>query len=221
MTPLQVLRWLALGWALSLAGSLVAAACYLFDLSAILQYLMTLCALAALAVRLRYGQAATSPVLPPLPALPKGARVAVFGALALLVFFALPPLLRLVDPTAGGFAPDTINAAALGAFQFFAALSMAYVSWRWLFPDLYRYAMDCMEGKLLENLTDDLKALLGPECTVSLLEAAEHRHIAQFQFLIRCTRFVLSLSPFLLFLLLANHALTAALTAVPGSAPAL
>ncbi|TPG71983.1 hypothetical protein EAH73_01695 [Hymenobacter nivis] len=213
---------MALGGALTLAGAFIASANHCFDLAATLQFLMSLCTIGALAVRLHAGEAATSPLLPALPALPtlpKGARVAVFGALALGVFFLLPFALRLIDPTAGGFAPDTINAAALGAFQFFAALSMAYASWRWLFPDLYRYAMDCMEGKLLENLTDDLKALLGPTRSVSLLEATEYRHIAQFQFLIRCTRFVLSLSPFLLFLLLANHALTAALTAVPGGAP--
>jgi hypothetical protein len=153
-----------------------------------------------------------------LPSLPKGGRVALFGLVALLVFFALPPALRILDPTAGGFAPDTINAAALGAFQFFAALTMAYVAWRGLFPDLYRYAVDCMEGKLLENLTEDLKTFLGAEGAVNFLLAAEYRHIAQFQFIIRCTRFVLSLFPFLLFLLLANAALTAALTAVPSSA---
>jgi hypothetical protein len=155
-----------------------------------------------------------------IPDLPKGARVAVFGLVALLVFFALPPALRLIDPTAGGFAPDTINAAALGAFQFFAALTMAFISWRWLFPDLYEYAVDCMEGKLLENLTDDLKLFL-THTQQDIMHAAERRHIAQFQFIIRCTRFVFALFPFLLFLLLANHALTAALTAVPSGAPGL
>jgi hypothetical protein len=153
--------------------------------------------------------------------LPKGGRIALFGLIALLVFFGLPPLLRnTIDPTAGGFAPDTINAAALGAFQFFTSLTVAYAGWRWLFPELYRYAADCMEGKLLENLTEDLKTFLTKE-QADVLLASEYRHIAQFQFMIRCTRFVLALSPFLVFLLLANHALTAALTAVPAPAPGL
>jgi hypothetical protein len=97
---------------------------------------------------------------------------------------------------------------------------MAFISWRWLFPDLYEYAVDCMEGKLLENLTDDLKLFL-THTQQDIMHAAERRHIAQFQFIIRCTRFVFALFPFLLFLLLANHALTAALTAVPSGAPGL
>lgn len=157
--------------------------------------------------------------------LPKGSRVLLLGLVALLIFFALPPLLRLVDPTAGGFAPDTINAAALGAFHFFASLSMAYISWRGLFPSLYAYAAECMEGKLLEAITKDLFDLLpNPlnfRAEVMLATLAERRKIATLQFTIRCVRFVFSVLPFFVFFALSNHALTAALTAVPSAAPAL
>lgn len=218
--PLLLIRLIFAAWLLCVAGSIGAAAAGLTGLTGLagpLETGMWLCYVAGFALRFRFGAAATSPLL---PALPKGGRVVVFGLVALLVFFALPPALRLLDPTAGGFAPDTINAAALGAFQYFAALSMAYVSWRWLFPGLYAYAAECMEGKLLENLTDELKQFISAD-GADLFKAAELRHIAQLQFLIRCVRFVFALSPFLFFLLLANHALTAALTAVPGAAPAL
>lgn len=174
--------------------------------------------------------------------LPHLARVAIFGAVATGVFLALPDVLRhTIMPTAGGFTPDNIGAAALGAFQFFAALSMAYVSWRFLFPGLYGYAVETMEGKLLESITADLSTRLervhrhfdNPEANFSdmghlvnatkldFAEAAERRKIATLTFTIRCARFAFSVSPFVFFFVQANHALASALTAVPPAAVGL
>lgn len=155
--------------------------------------------------------------------LPKSAKVALLGLLALATFLFLPPLIRLAYPGFGGFAPDTINAATLGAFQYFAALTMAYASWRGLFPGLYAYAAECMEGKLLEAITIDLFARLPPGDyhLAELQTLAERRKIATLQFTIRCVRFVFSVLPFFFFLWLANHALSSALTAVPAAGPGL
>jgi hypothetical protein len=150
--------------------------------------------------------------------LPYLARVAVFGLVATLVFLFLPTVLRhTIDPHANGFTPDTIGGAALGAFQYFAALSMAFVSWRWLFPGLYAYAVETMTGKLLESITTDLLNSLGYD----LLLAAERRKIATLTFTIRCARFVFSVAPFVFFFVQANHALASALTAVPPAAVGL
>ncbi|MDJ0367286.1 hypothetical protein QMK33_19230 [Hymenobacter sp. H14-R3] len=227
-TPLRLVRAAVALWLLCFAGSILASSCHLFSLSFALQAGLWVSGIVGFGARFYYGDAATSPLVPPLnlpalpalPALPTGGRIAVFAVVASSIFFVLPHVLRWFDPTAGGFAPDTVNAAALGAFHYFAALSMAYVSWRWIFPDLYAYAIDCMSDKLLANLTDELKNLFNDR-SCDLRAVAEKRHIAQFQFLIRCVRFVFALSPFLFFLLLANHALTAALTAVPAAAPGL
>jgi hypothetical protein len=162
--------------------------------------------------------------------LPKGARVVLFGAIATLVFLYLPAVLRhTIDPHANGFTPDTIGAGALGAFQFFAALSIAYAAWRGLFPSLYAYAAETMEGKLLESITADLLALLpsvyetgtGEWWSSKIAHSAERRKIATLQFLTRCARFVFSVSPFVFFFVQANAALASALTAVPAGAPGL
>jgi hypothetical protein len=171
--------------------------------------------------------------------LPHLARVAIFGAVATGVFLALPDVLRhTIMPTAGGFTPDNIGAAALGAFQFFAALSMAYVSWRYLFPGLYAYAAETMGGKLLESITTELStrmervhrhfdnpnasfndlAHLVEATKLDFAEAAERRKIATLTFTIRCARFVFSVSPFVFFFVQANHALASALTVVPPAA---
>ncbi|MGI4833285.1 MAG: hypothetical protein ACRYFK_07470 [Janthinobacterium lividum] len=153
-----------------------------------------------------------------LPPLPKGGRVLTLGLVAIAAFLLLPPLIRLVDPGFGGFAPDTLNAYTLGAAQYFLALTMAYAGWRLLFPGLYAYAAETMEGKLLESITAELLALFSTP--TALAELAERRKIATLQFTIRCVRFVFSISPFVFFFGQANAALTAALTAVPAAAPA-
>jgi hypothetical protein len=174
-----------------------------------------------------YGAAAQPliPALPKLPTLPKGARALLLGVSALAVFLFLPRVVRVFYPDFNAFGPDTINAYTLGACQFFTALTMAYAAWRLLFPSLYAYAAETMEGKILESITSELVALLpgvgqwdAPEALASL---AERRKIATLTFTVRCTRFAFSVLPFFLFLLLANHALASALTAVPASGPGL
>lgn len=167
--------------------------------------------------------------LPKLPELPKGSRVLLLGLAAVSTFFFGPPLVRLVYPSFGGFAPDTINAYTLGAAQYFLALTMAYAGWRALFPRLYDYAAETMEGKLLESITAELLALLSPPdywpealphspTTERLAEVAERRKIATLQFSTRCARLLFSCSPFFIFFFAANAALTSALTAVPAAA---
>jgi hypothetical protein len=156
--------------------------------------------------------------------LPKIGRVGLLGAVALLVFLFLPAILRhTIDPHANGFAPDTIGATALGAFQFFAALTMAYAAWRGLFPPLYAYAAETMQGKLLESITSELVDLLPTanqwNPAQALATLAERRKINTLTFIVRCARFVFSVSPFVFFFVQANAALAAALTAVPSGGP--
>jgi hypothetical protein len=163
----------------------------------------------------------------PQPSKPRrGWRILSMVALAAAVFFLIPPLMRWYTtyyhlPAAGSFDMGTFNVPVLAALLHFAAVSMAFVPWYFLFPGLYGYVRDCMEGKLLENVTKALTDELPTYETASLTDgaaiklAAERRHIAQFQFLIRCVRFIFSLSPFLLFLALAEHFLSNALTVVP------
>jgi hypothetical protein len=109
----------------------------------------------------------------------------------------------------------------LAALQFFAAVSLAYMPWRFLFPGLYGYVRDYMEDKLLENMTKVLSDALPPYETASLADgttiqlAAERRRISQFQFTIRCVRLIFCLLSFFAFLALAQVFLNSALTVVP------
>jgi hypothetical protein len=156
----------------------------------------------------------------------KGLRIIAMVALAAFVFFAAPPALRWYAqyaglPMAGSFDLGTLNVPVLAALQFFAAVSLAYVPWRFLFPGLYAYVRDCMEGKLMENLTKTLTDALPTYETASLTDgtaiqlAAERRRISQFQFAIRCVRLIFCLLPFFAFLALAQAFLNSALTVVP------
>lgn len=154
----------------------------------------------------------------------KGLRIAFMVALAAAIFFAAPPLIRWYArqaglPMAGAFDLGTLNAPVLAALQFFAAVSLAFVPWRFLFPGLYRYVRDCMEDKLLENLTKALTDALPSASIYNAAEAiqlaAERRRISQFQFTIRCVRLFFCLLPFFAFLALAQAFLSNALSIVP------
>ncbi|MGI4865446.1 MAG: hypothetical protein ACRYFZ_16100 [Janthinobacterium lividum] len=187
------------------------------------------CGFAGSFVATKYGEAA-QPLfpqvqLPQLPQLPKGSRALLLGAAGLGVFLLLPWAVRLVYPAFNAFGPDTINAYTLGACQFFTALTMAYAAWRLLFPSLYAYAAETMEGKILESITSDLLKYMPQQHSYQyaegLIALAERRKIATLTFIVRCTRFAFSVSPFVLFFVQANHALASALTVVPPSAPGL
>ena len=149
----------------------------------------------------------------------KGLRILLMVAAAVAVFFLAPPLLRAYSeaaglPRAGSFDLGFLNVPVLAALQFFAAVSFAFLPWRVLFPGLYGYVRDCMEEKLLANITDKLTANFEAN-EYNILVAAERRRIAQFQFLIRCVRLLFCLLPFFAFLLLAQQFLSNALTVVP------
>ncbi|AMJ65046.1 hypothetical protein [Hymenobacter sp. PAMC 26628] len=137
---------------------------------------------------------------------------------ALLVFLLLPWAVRLFDPQAGGFDAGTVNTLALAALQYFAAAHLALFTYRRLLPSFYTYLGEALQDKLLENVTDALSEVLNnPEAVdAGLLPAlAEKRKLLQFKFLIRCARLLFCLSPLLFFFVLAQAALTAALTVVP------
>jgi hypothetical protein len=94
-------------------------------------------------------------LMQPIPQPPpqKGLRILLMVALAADVFFLAPPLLRQYTayahlPEAGSFDMGTLNAPVVATLQFFAAVSMVYVPWRFFFPGLYRYVRDCMEDNL-------------------------------------------------------------------------
>lgn len=153
----------------------------------------------------------------------KGLRVGLLVLAALGVLLLAGPALReytsaLNLPKAGSFDIGVLQVPMLGAFQFFAAVSIAYAAWRLLFPKLYAYVRDCMEEKLFATLTADLLAQLPGEPNASpeaVALATEKRHIAQFQFRIRCVRLLLCLLPFFLFLLASLAVVNNALTVVP------
>ena len=143
----------------------------------------------------------------------KGLRILLMVAAAVAVCFLVPPLLRWLNPAAGAFDVGPLNAPLLAALQFFAAVSMAFVPWRFLFPGLYGYVRDSTEEKLLANITGQLSQALDADSS-NIPAAAERRYIAQFQFLIRCVRLLFCLLPFFTFLLLAMRFLNTALTVV-------
>ena len=237
-TPLKIRRWLNVIWLLLFIPAFLIPAGHA-GLQSLRHGLQLFTLIAEIGMVWYYGDA-VRPLIPDLRlagrlrllraqlhALPKLARVALFGLVALVIFCCLPSALRhTIMPTAGGFTPDNLGAYTLGAFQFFAALSMAYVSWRALFPDLYAYVCETMESKLLASITSELLSRLptqflpGQEDTIRLQLAAlaERRKIATFQFTVRCARFAFSVLPFFVFFFAANASLTSALTVVPPAA---
>ncbi|GAB3233056.1 hypothetical protein GCM10027346_20740 [Hymenobacter seoulensis] len=146
--------------------------------------------------------------------------------LAAFILIGLPYLLHFFDEGAGGFTVDKFNTLALAALLVLAAIHIAFFVYRRLFPRFYDYLRECLEGegKLFENLTDELR---GPLYSIDniypdhLNKLIERRKVAQFQLLLRCVRlsFCLLVLGFLLWL--AVHMLTVAMTVLPtASAPA-
>lgn len=154
-----------------------------------------------------------------------------FAGLSLLmaafIMLGLPSILQVFDAGAGGFTADKLNTLALAAMLVLAAVHLAFFVFRRLFPRFYDYMRECLEGegKLFDNLTDELREPIFHKSTfapsherMNLL--TERRKVAQFQFIIRCVRLL-----FCLFVLgfcawLAVHMLTVAMTVLPTpSAP--
>ncbi|GAB3334346.1 hypothetical protein ACFQT0_19440 [Hymenobacter humi] len=142
------------------------------------------------------------------------------------IFLLLPPALRLIDPTAAGFNVDVLNALGLAAILGTGTLHMGLYAYEKFFPRFKDYQAECLEseGKLFENLTDELRAPLYDEANIypnRLAQLVERRKVAQFIFLIRCVRLSFCLVSLAYLLYLVAHMLTLAMTAVPGSVPAL
>jgi hypothetical protein len=154
---------------------------------------------------------------------PRYLRLITFSLLlAAAVFVLLPFVLRLFDPSAGSFGIDTLNALAFGALLLAAILHLGFLAYSKVFPQFRTYQQDSLEGegKLFENLTNDLEIDLQylvdwvqPHERLPVL--IENRKVAQFKFLIRCVRLSFCLLALSYLVQLSEHVLTAALTVVP------
>jgi hypothetical protein len=154
---------------------------------------------------------------------PRYLRLITFSLLlAAAVFVLLPHVLRFFDPSAGAFGIDTLNALAFGAVLLAAILHLGFLAYDKVFPRFRTYQQESLEGdgKLFENLTDDLETDLSyledwtsPHERLPLL--IENRKVAQFKFLIRCVRLSFCLLAFYALVQLSEHVLTAVLTVVP------
>ena len=148
-----------------------------------------------------------------------------------LIFVVLPPVLRLLDPAAGSFRIEILNALGLAAMLFGAVLHLALVAYEKFLAPLYKYQAESLdgEGKLFENLTDKLESELyfinGVEPPMThderMILLTERRKTSQFKFLIRCVRLSFCLLSLAYLLHLALQVVTVAMTVVPQSAPAL
>jgi hypothetical protein len=143
------------------------------------------------------------------------------------IFIGLPPILRILDPAAGSFGIELLNALGLAAMLFGAVLHLALIAYEKFLSPLYKYQAESLdgEGKLFENLTDNLEnlqnALASSQAAPSLSLLIERRRTAQFKFIIRCVRLSFCLLSLAYLLHLALQVVTVALTVVPQSAPGL
>jgi hypothetical protein len=144
-----------------------------------------------------------------------------------LIFVGLPPVIRFFDPAAGSFGFELLNALGVAAMLFSTVLHLALYAYEKFLPAFHEYQGESLEGekKLFENLTGPLETSLAEVAatpSVMKLEVqVETRKTAQFKFLIRCVRISFCLLSLGYLLHLAMQALTLAMTAVPGAAPAL
>ncbi|MGI4760921.1 MAG: hypothetical protein ACRYF0_09460 [Janthinobacterium lividum] len=145
------------------------------------------------------------------------------------IFIGLPPVLRILDPAAGSFGIELLNALGLAAMLFGAVLHLALLAYEKFLAPLYKYQAESLdgEGKLFENLTAPLETSLeachpsADDYGALLQHQVESRQTAQFKFLVRCVRLSFCLLSLAYLLHLALQVVTVALTVVPQSAPAL
>ncbi|WP_210519897.1 hypothetical protein [Hymenobacter terricola] len=141
------------------------------------------------------------------------------------IFVALPPVLRVLDPTAGSFGIEILNALGLAALLFSGVLHGGLFVYEKFLPRFQEYQGESLEknGKLYENLTDELRTPLYEEDNIyphRLAQLIERRKVAEFQFKLRCVRLNYSLFSLAFLLCLAAFMASLAMTAVPASAPA-
>jgi hypothetical protein len=72
---------------------------------------------------------------------------------AVLLFFLTPPLLRMIDPTAGAFDAGYLHAIVLGLVKVFMASAIAWILLWMSFPKLYRYLDDDAENDIIFGKT--------------------------------------------------------------------
>jgi hypothetical protein len=144
------------------------------------------------------------------------------------IFMLTPPILRVLDPSAGSFGIEILNALALAAMLFGAVLHLALFAYEKFLAPLYKYQAESLdgEGKLFENLTDSLEQGLNNLAATAHQShcveiQTERRKTNQFKFLIRCVRLSFCLLSLAYLLHLALQVVTVAMTVVPSSAPAL
>jgi hypothetical protein len=143
-----------------------------------------------------------------------------------VIFLLMPPALRLVDPSAAGFNVDVLNALGLAAILATGGLHMALFAYEKFLPRFQAYQAESLEGegKLFENITDELRKPLYEEENIypnRLAQLIERRKVNQFTFTVRCVRLSFCLLSLGYLLHLVVQMISLAMTAVPGSAPAL
>ena len=152
-------------------------------------------------------------------------RRAAAGLLATgVIFVALPPVLRVLDPTAGSFGIEILNALGLAALLFSGVLHGGLFVYEKFLPGFHNYQGESLEkdAKLYENLSQELRAPLYSEERIyadRLAVYAERRKVNQFIFKMRCTRLNYSLFSLAFLLCLGAFMVNLAMTAVPASAP--
>ena len=156
--------------------------------------------------------------------IPKYLRRAATGLFATgFIFVVLPPLLRILDPAAGSFGIEILNALGLAALLFSGVLHGGLFVYEKFLPRFHEYQGESLEqnGKLYENLTDELRAPLYAEERIyadRLAVLAERRKVNEFTFKLRCTRLNYSLFSLAFLLCLGAFMVNLAMTAVPEPA---
>ncbi|WP_460503960.1 hypothetical protein, partial [Hymenobacter agri] len=159
--------------------------------------------------------------------IPHYLRRAAAGLLATgVIFVVLPPILRVLDPTAGSFGIEILNALGLAALLFSGVLHGGLFVYEKFLGRFHKYQGESLEGegKLYENLSDELRKPLYQDERIyadRLAVYAERRKVNQFIFHMRCTRLNYSLFSLAFLLCLGAFMVNLAMTAVPASAPAL
>ncbi len=140
---------------------------------------------------------------------------------ALSLYFLAWFVVHLVNPTAGGFDLGLVQAFALPPLLFFLDLHVAIWCYKHFLPRLFAYLLSCIEEKMLTRVLPPHESLFGSGNNwVSQSDPAIIRlkiSYAKTQFLIRCARFFLALSPLLFFLFVLLRLQFLALGLVPNS----